>query len=108
MIAHSMGISIAAVSLEDPVILAPMSGVSDLPFRRLVKRLGAGLVVSEMLASEAGQEASRKAAYDAAIRRGMSKRPQRSSTGAAHGGAVPRNNRDASRAFDALSCGQKS
>src|SRR5271155_2618278 len=48
-----MGISIASVTLEDPVILAPMSGVSDLPFRRLVKRLGAGLVVSEMIASEA-------------------------------------------------------
>ncbi len=39
--------------LDEPVILAPMSGVSDLPFRRLVKRLGAGLVVSEMIASEA-------------------------------------------------------
>jgi len=39
--------------LDDPVILAPMSGVTDLPFRRLVKRLGAGLVVSEMIASEA-------------------------------------------------------
>src|SRR6201989_2621847 len=48
-----MGISIPSVSLDDPVILAPMSGVSDLPFRRLVKRLGAGLVVSEMIASEA-------------------------------------------------------
>jgi tRNA-dihydrouridine synthase B len=48
-----MGISIASVNLDDPVILAPMSGVSDLPFRRLVKRLGAGLVVSEMIASEA-------------------------------------------------------
>ena len=48
-----MGISIGAVTLDDPVILAPMSGVSDLPFRRLVKRLGAGLVVSEMIASEA-------------------------------------------------------
>jgi tRNA-dihydrouridine synthase B len=35
------------------VILAPMSGVTDLPFRRLVKRLGAGLVVSEMIASQA-------------------------------------------------------
>src|SRR5215467_6046312 len=41
------------VDIEDPVFLAPMSGVSDLPFRRLVKRLGAGLVVSEMIASEA-------------------------------------------------------
>jgi tRNA-dihydrouridine synthase B len=48
-----MSISIGAVTLDDPVILAPMSGVSDLPFRRLVKRLGAGLVVSEMIASEA-------------------------------------------------------
>src|SRR5216683_312405 len=48
-----MGISIGSVTLEDPIILAPMSGVSDLPFRRLVKRLGAGLVVSEMIASEA-------------------------------------------------------
>src|SRR5262249_61170913 len=36
-----------------PVILAPMSGVSDAPFRRLVADLGAGLVVSEMTASAA-------------------------------------------------------
>ena len=48
-----MGILVGSVSLEDPVFLAPMSGVSDLPFRRLVKRLGSGLVVSEMIASEA-------------------------------------------------------
>src|ERR1700747_2754851 len=48
-----MGISIGSMALEDPVILAPMSGVPDLPSRRLVKRLGAGLVVSEMIASEA-------------------------------------------------------
>ena len=48
-----MGIEIGPISLADPVILAPMSGVSDLPFRRLVKRFGAGLVVSEMIASEA-------------------------------------------------------
>ena len=48
-----MGISFGSLMLDEPVILAPMSGVSDLPFRRLVKRLGAGLVVSEMIASEA-------------------------------------------------------
>ena len=48
-----MSISIGPIALEDPVILAPMSGVTDLPFRRLVKRLGAGLVVSEMIASQA-------------------------------------------------------
>lgn len=40
-----------AVTLDHPVILAPMSGVTDLPFRRLAKRQGAGLVVSEMIAS---------------------------------------------------------
>jgi tRNA-dihydrouridine synthase B len=48
-----MGIAVGSLRLDDPVILAPMSGVTDLPFRRLVKRLGAGLVVSEMIASEA-------------------------------------------------------
>jgi tRNA-dihydrouridine synthase B len=44
---------IGNVVLPTPVILAPMSGVTDAPFRRLVARLGAGLVVSEMTASEA-------------------------------------------------------
>jgi tRNA-dihydrouridine synthase B len=39
-------------TLPNPVMLAPMSGVTDLPFRRLAHRLGAGLVVSEMVASE--------------------------------------------------------
>jgi tRNA-dihydrouridine synthase B len=48
-----MSIHIGTIRLDDPVILAPMSGVTDLPFRRLVKRHGAGLVVSEMIASEA-------------------------------------------------------
>ncbi len=48
-----MSISIDNLAIKAPVILAPMSGVTDLPFRRLVKRLGAGLVVSEMIASQA-------------------------------------------------------
>jgi tRNA-dihydrouridine synthase B len=48
-----MSILIGPVTLEDPVILAPMSGVTDMPFRRRVKRHGAGLVVSEMIASQA-------------------------------------------------------
>ncbi|MDE2006287.1 MAG: tRNA dihydrouridine synthase DusB [Rhodospirillales bacterium] len=39
------------VAIETPVILAPMSGVTDLPFRRLAKQQGAGMVVSEMIAS---------------------------------------------------------
>ncbi len=41
------------ITLDMPVILAPMSGVTDMPFRRLVKRMGAGLVISEMIASQA-------------------------------------------------------
>ncbi|HYH22571.1 MAG TPA: tRNA-dihydrouridine synthase, partial [Azospirillum sp.] len=48
-----MSIQIGPITLSDPVILAPMSGVTDLPFRRLVKRTGCGLVVSEMIASQA-------------------------------------------------------
>src|ERR1700748_1999304 len=46
-------IRIGALTLRDPVLLAPMSGVTDMPFRRLVKKFGAGLVVCEMIASQA-------------------------------------------------------
>ncbi len=48
-----MSISIGPLRLDAPVILAPMSGVTDAPFRSVVKGLGAGLVVSEMIASQA-------------------------------------------------------
>jgi tRNA-dihydrouridine synthase B len=46
-------IQIGPVRIDAPVILAPMTGVTDLPFRRVVKRYGAGLTVSEMIASQA-------------------------------------------------------
>src|ERR1700704_234274 len=46
-------ISIGSLRLPNPVVLAPMSGVTDGPFRRLAAKLGAGLVVSEMTASAA-------------------------------------------------------
>jgi tRNA-dihydrouridine synthase B len=46
-------IKIGNITLQDNVILAPMSGVTDLPFRRLVKNFGASLVISEMIASRA-------------------------------------------------------
>jgi len=46
-------IRIGPVEVASPVILAPMTAVTDLPFRRAVKRYGAGLTVSEMIASEA-------------------------------------------------------
>lgn len=39
------------LSLTPPVFLAPMAGITDLPYRNLVRRFGAGLVVSEMIAS---------------------------------------------------------
>ena len=46
-------IHVGPVRIDAPVILAPMTGVTDLPFRRVVKRYGAGLTVSEMIASQA-------------------------------------------------------
>lgn len=46
-------LNIGPIRLAHNVILAPMSGVTDMPFRRLVKRQGAALVVSEMIASAA-------------------------------------------------------
>lgn len=45
-------LSIRSRKLDNAVVLAPMSGVTDLPFRKLAQQLGAGLVVSEMVASE--------------------------------------------------------
>jgi tRNA-dihydrouridine synthase B len=45
-------LSLGPVTIDPPVILAPLAGITDLPFRRLVARFGAGLVVSEMVASE--------------------------------------------------------
>lgn len=48
-----MAISIGNITLYHPVLLAPMTGVSDLAFRRLVKSYGVGMVVSEMIASRA-------------------------------------------------------
>ena len=45
-------LKIGGIELANRVLLAPMSGVTDAPFRRLAARLGAGLVVSEMTASD--------------------------------------------------------
>jgi tRNA-dihydrouridine synthase B len=61
-------ISIGPVRIEAPVILAPMTGVTDRPFRRIVKRYGAGLTVTEMIASQAmireTRQSLQKAAWD--------------------------------------------
>ncbi|MDJ0877634.1 MAG: tRNA dihydrouridine synthase DusB [Halieaceae bacterium] len=53
-------IAIGPYTLDNNVALAPMAGVTDLPFRRLCKRLGAGLVVSEMVTSDTRLWNSRK------------------------------------------------
>ena len=45
-----MSISIGSIELPTKVFLAPMSGVTDLPFRRLARRLGAAVETSEMIA----------------------------------------------------------
>ncbi len=47
-----MTLSIGNIALKSPVLLAPLAGITDLPFRNLVSRFGAGLVVSEMVASQ--------------------------------------------------------
>ncbi|CAL8981052.1 putative tRNA-dihydrouridine synthase [Rhodoplanes serenus] len=49
----SQFLSVGSVALPNPVFLAPMCGITDAPFRRLVARLGAGVVVSEMTACAA-------------------------------------------------------
>jgi tRNA-dihydrouridine synthase B len=53
-------IQIGPVAIETPVILAPMTGVTDMPFRRIVKRYGAGLTVTEMIASQAAIRETRQ------------------------------------------------
>lgn len=54
---------IGPYSIDSQVILAPMAGVTDRPFRQLCKRMGAGLVVSEMVTSDTRLWKSRKSTY---------------------------------------------
>jgi tRNA-dihydrouridine synthase B len=54
-------LTIGPVTLPNRVILAPMSGITDAPFRRQAERLGAGLVVSEMTACAALAQGQREA-----------------------------------------------
>ena len=53
-------IQVGPVRIETPIILAPMTGVTDMPFRRIVKRYGAGLTVTEMIASQAAIRETRQ------------------------------------------------
>lgn len=62
-------IDIGPVRIAQPVVLAPMTGVTDLPFRKLVRQFGSGLNVTEMIASQAAiretRQSVQKAAWDA-------------------------------------------
>lgn len=61
-------IQIGPITIDSPVILAPMTGVTDMPFRKLVRRYGSGLNVTEMIASQAmireTRQSLQKAAWD--------------------------------------------
>ncbi|MEG8029447.1 tRNA dihydrouridine synthase DusB [Sphingomonas aerolata] len=65
---HLSPIQIGTVRIESPVVLAPMTGVTDMPFRTLVRRYGSGLNVTEMVASQAAiretRQSIQKAAWD--------------------------------------------
>jgi nifR3 family TIM-barrel protein len=58
---YAAALCIGNVAAANRVVLAPMTGITDAPFRRMVSRLGAGLVVSEMTASELLIEGDRNA-----------------------------------------------
>src|ERR1700761_1501358 len=61
-------IQVGPLTIDTPVILAPMTGVTDLPFRKMVRRYGSGLNVTEMIASQAAiretRQSIQKAAWD--------------------------------------------
>ncbi|MEP3051727.1 MAG: tRNA dihydrouridine synthase DusB [Erythrobacter sp.] len=59
-------IDIGPVRVDMPVLLAPMTGVTDMPFRSLVRRYGSGLNVTEMIASQAAIRETRQSIQKAA------------------------------------------
>ncbi len=59
-------IAVGSVNIDMPVILAPMTGVTDMPFRTLVRRYGSGLNVTEMIATAAMIRETRQSLQKAA------------------------------------------
>ena len=59
-------IAIGPLTIDCPVILAPMTGVTDMPFRTIVRRFGSGLNVTEMIASQAMIRETRQSLQKAA------------------------------------------
>ena len=58
-----MTVNIGNISLDRPVIAAPMAGVSDRPYRLLAREMGAGLAVSEMITSKLDLRNTTKTRY---------------------------------------------
>jgi len=59
------GFQLGTHLIDPPLLLAPMAGITDLPFRRICKRFGVGMLVTEMIASravEAGRERTQRMA----------------------------------------------
>ena len=57
---ETLAMQIGPISVPNQVVLAPMAGVTDRPFRQLCRRLGAGLTASEMVTSDPRLRATRK------------------------------------------------
>ncbi|MEQ1890023.1 MAG: tRNA dihydrouridine synthase DusB [Alphaproteobacteria bacterium] len=68
-----MSISLGSVKITHPVFLAPLSGITDLPMRRIVREQGVGLVYSEMLATR--ELMSRPVAHQRRLRRTEDEKP---------------------------------
>ncbi len=67
MTSHTLApLNVGPVTIASPVILAPMTGVTDMPFRTLVRRYGSGLNVTEMVASQAAIRETRQSLQKAA------------------------------------------
>jgi len=62
-----MSLNIGPWQIESPLVLAPMAGITDRPFRALCRKMGAGLAVSEMVTSETRLWKSRKTTTRLAI-----------------------------------------
>ena len=60
MVAEINLFNIGPYHIHNQTVLAPMAGVTDLPFRQLCRKMGAGLVVSEMVAADPATWSTRK------------------------------------------------